>query len=215
MTTNPYPSRPYPVGVLKYPLPNGDDTNENIEAIRPYCLLEHGEPELLYSIPHILKQGGDYLNLGHGAGGSAMLLAQGLIDADLRGRVHSIDHFKMKTEDRVWGFQEAQKVIDDFNLSSMITLWKGYTSDFVDVQNPANTFGFYDLTFLFIDADHSYDGVRHDFVYYGSRVKKGGAVAFHDTNQEPSHRVISEYIEGYAHWQLIEHVNRIKVFQRV
>ncbi|MGG4553247.1 glycosyltransferase [Paenibacillus humicus] len=33
---------------------------------------------------------------------------------------------------------------------------------------------------LFVDGDHSYDGVVHDIVHYASRVVPGGIIAFHD-----------------------------------
>ncbi|MNJ36022.1 hypothetical protein D3C77_307930 [compost metagenome] len=33
---------------------------------------------------------------------------------------------------------------------------------------------------LFIDGDHSYDGVIHDIIHYASRVVPGGIIAFHD-----------------------------------
>lgn len=36
------------------------------------------------------------------------------------------------------------------------------------------------IDFLFIDADHSYYGVKQDFEMYGSLVRKGGMIAFHD-----------------------------------
>jgi predicted O-methyltransferase YrrM len=36
------------------------------------------------------------------------------------------------------------------------------------------------VDFLFIDADHSYDGVRNDFELYSPLVRPGGLVAFHD-----------------------------------
>ena len=36
------------------------------------------------------------------------------------------------------------------------------------------------LDFLFIDGDHSYEGVKKDFEMYSSFVKKGAIVAFHD-----------------------------------
>jgi predicted O-methyltransferase YrrM len=36
------------------------------------------------------------------------------------------------------------------------------------------------LDFLFIDGDHSYDGVKRDFEMYGSLVKPAGMIAFHD-----------------------------------
>ncbi|HTV54706.1 MAG TPA: class I SAM-dependent methyltransferase [Terriglobia bacterium] len=36
------------------------------------------------------------------------------------------------------------------------------------------------LDYLFIDGDHSYEGVRHDFEVYSPLVRRGGLVAFHD-----------------------------------
>jgi len=36
------------------------------------------------------------------------------------------------------------------------------------------------LDFLFIDGDHSYDGVKQDFEMYAPLVRPGGIVAFHD-----------------------------------
>ena len=36
------------------------------------------------------------------------------------------------------------------------------------------------LDFLFIDADHSYEGVKKDFEMYRELVGKGGIIAFHD-----------------------------------
>lgn len=37
------------------------------------------------------------------------------------------------------------------------------------------------IDFLFIDGDHSYDGVKKDFEMYSPLVNAGGLVAFHDT----------------------------------
>lgn len=36
------------------------------------------------------------------------------------------------------------------------------------------------IDFLFIDGDHSYEGVKKDWEMYGPLVQKGGIVAFHD-----------------------------------
>jgi predicted O-methyltransferase YrrM len=36
------------------------------------------------------------------------------------------------------------------------------------------------LDYLFIDGDHSYEGVKSDFEMYGPLVRKGGLIAFHD-----------------------------------
>lgn len=36
------------------------------------------------------------------------------------------------------------------------------------------------LDYLFIDGDHSYEGVKQDFINYSPLVKKGGLIGFHD-----------------------------------
>jgi len=36
------------------------------------------------------------------------------------------------------------------------------------------------LDFLFIDGDHTYEGVKKDFEMYSPLVRRGGVVAFHD-----------------------------------
>lgn len=39
--------------------------------------------------------------------------------------------------------------------------------------------------FIFIDGDHTYDGVRNDFNRWGLMLRSGGVVAFHDTVKTP------------------------------
>jgi predicted O-methyltransferase YrrM len=41
------------------------------------------------------------------------------------------------------------------------------------------------LDVLFIDGDHTYDGVKQDFEMYSSLVREGGVIAFHDINGGP------------------------------
>jgi predicted O-methyltransferase YrrM len=45
------------------------------------------------------------------------------------------------------------------------------------------------LDFLFIDGDHSYEGVKRDFVLYAKLVNAGGMVAFHDIVPGPANKV--------------------------
>jgi glycosyltransferase involved in cell wall biosynthesis/SAM-dependent methyltransferase/predicted O-methyltransferase YrrM len=49
------------------------------------------------------------------------------------------------------------------------------------------------IDFLFIDGDHSYDGVWQDFKMYSSLVAPGGLIAFHDISQNPA-----EWTKGVA-----------------
>jgi predicted O-methyltransferase YrrM len=45
------------------------------------------------------------------------------------------------------------------------------------------------LDFLFIDGDHTYNGVKTDFEMCSKLVKKGGIIAFHDTVPGPPENV--------------------------
>lgn len=47
------------------------------------------------------------------------------------------------------------------------------------------------IDFLFIDGDHSYEGVRGDFNLWGPKVKKGGMIVFHD--------IVGADISGYKY----------------
>ena len=44
------------------------------------------------------------------------------------------------------------------------------------------------IDFLFIDGDHSYDGVRLDFEFYSPFIKPGGMIAFHDIVEDNESR---------------------------
>jgi cephalosporin hydroxylase len=45
-----------------------------------------------------------------------------------------------------------------------------------------------ELDFLFIDGDHTYEGVRADYEMYRGFVRKDGFIAFHDINDSMFHR---------------------------
>lgn len=43
-----------------------------------------------------------------------------------------------------------------------------------------STLGERQIDFLFIDGDHTYEGVKQDFITYSRLVRSGGIIAFHD-----------------------------------
>jgi predicted O-methyltransferase YrrM len=67
------------------------------------------------------------------------------------------------------------------------------------------------LDYLFIDADHTYDGVRQDFQAYGPLVRSGGLIAFHDivTHKKETQceveRFWNEIKRQYRHQEFIEY----------
>jgi len=61
------------------------------------------------------------------------------------------------------------------------------------------------IDFLFIDADHSYEGVKKDFKLYSDFVRKSGLVAFHDILDECGvDKFWSEVRLHYRHMEIVE-----------
>jgi predicted O-methyltransferase YrrM len=65
------------------------------------------------------------------------------------------------------------------------------------------------LDFLFIDGDHTYEGVKKDFQMYSPLVRKGGLIAFHDICKGPpesageANKFWNEIKYAYAHQEII------------
>jgi methyltransferase family protein len=70
------------------------------------------------------------------------------------------------------------------------------------------------IDFLFIDGDHSYDGVRLDYEMYGPLVARGGLIAFHDVLPHPHkpevevERFWREIRGDFRHIQLLDAYDR-------
>ena len=65
------------------------------------------------------------------------------------------------------------------------------------VELVAATLGHAPIDFLFIDGDHTYDGVKRDFELYLPLVAKGGMVALHDIHPRPE----EPRIEVWRFWE--------------
>jgi cephalosporin hydroxylase len=59
-----------------------------------------------------------------------------------------------------------------------------------------------ELDFLFIDGDHTYEGVRADYEFYSGFVRKSGWIAFHDINDTVFHR--SQNVGVSRLWQELQ-----------
>jgi predicted O-methyltransferase YrrM len=70
----------------------------------------------------------------------------------------------------------------------------------------------HELDFLFIDGDHTYEGVREDFLMYSQLVREGGLIAFHDVAESGGsrevHRLWSELKPNYEHEEFIHQTGR-------
>jgi hypothetical protein len=72
----------------------------------------------------------------------------------------------------MWKFKLRERV----NGKSKIIMGNSHN---LKVRQKVKLFRPFDL--LFIDGDHTYSGIKADYLLYNSLVKKGGVVAFHDS----------------------------------
>lgn len=70
----------------------------------------------------------------------------------------------------------------------------------------------HELDFLFIDGDHTYEGVREDFLMYSQLVRESGLIAFHDVAESGGSREVqrlwSELKPNYQHEEFIHETGR-------
>ncbi len=182
-----YKNRGVPVGQIGY----------NVHgSIWKGAAIEDGEEEFIFDCPRLVG-GGSCINLGDLNGGSAILLAQGLQQNNLDGYVYTVDNYSEQSKKNAIINMERAGVKDRIDILNMRT----------DETEFAGTY-----SFIFIDADHSYEGVRADFLSYSTILKEDGLIAFHDTNQTATNKVIEEFVT--KDWELQFWVNRIKAFSR-
>ncbi|MGI8423835.1 MAG: class I SAM-dependent methyltransferase [Chloroflexota bacterium] len=78
-----------------------------------------------------------------------------------------------------------------------------------------------DVDLVFIDGDHSYEGVRNDFERFGRRVRAGGAILFDDafderhfaTHSDTVGRLVREIVSG-SEFRLVTAVDRLAQVDR-
>jgi len=81
-----------------------------------------------------------------------------------------------------------------------------------------------EIDFIFIDGDHSYEGIKKDWADWSKKIKPGGIIALHDTSI-PSHnktiaelgsyKYFNEIIKNDIQFIIKETVDSLNVLQKV
>ena len=164
---------------------------------------------------------GNYLEIGVFHGRSTLCIAEGVRDSGFDSHLTSIDAFDLtdrirrdsdadkdgKLANKSYAaegrFEEVKEVIEERGFSEYVTVVRSFSID--AVQNYQNT----KFNFVFIDADHSYEGCKSDFEAWSPLVVPGGEIAFHDSNYEAVQRVIDE-----SGWEVVAAVDQLKVIRK-
>ncbi|MBI3316617.1 MAG: class I SAM-dependent methyltransferase [Candidatus Omnitrophica bacterium] len=77
--------------------------------------------------------------------------------------------------------------------------------------------------FIFIDADHSYEGIKSDWEDWSPRIEKEGIIALHDTQvpdhdasiaQLGSYRFFQEHIRQDARFEILKQTDSLSILKR-
>lgn len=87
--------------------------------------------------------------------------------------------------------KSVKSLIESNGLEERVFLHRSFT------ENACGSFEDESLDFIFIDADHSYEGVKKDITLWSPKVKTGGYIVGHDIDWEGVKRAVEELIPEY------------------
>lgn len=112
--------------------------------------------------------GGDYVEIGRFLGGSTCIIAQALSLLDNNSRFHSFDPLLPDV---------VGEILAKNRLADKVTLHKTGSREGFAQSAALFPDG---IDFLFVDGDHSYNGVLNDLTTWATLLKKGGILVMHD-----------------------------------
>jgi len=138
--------------------------------------LRADERERLYQLAKDVPADGMMLNIGIEFGASMVCLREGSRKALLIGLDIDVSVIQPETKKFLAQFDT---VIDEINSQEFLGMIRSF-----DI--------------IFVDGDHSYDGVKADIALFAPMVKPGGVIAFHDCHawSDPSVPASDSWVEG-------------------
>ena len=155
------------------------------------------------------------VEIGTKKGGSFFIWARylrpkHLISIDLPGGIHGGGFVKQKIPFMKYFLADLK--------DSSISIILGDSHSAVTLEKLQTILNGNEIDFLFIDGDHTYQGVKSDFEMYKNLVKKGGLIAFHDIVESEYHHKLDCYVDvlwneikkNYNHVEFIQNKNQHK-----
>lgn len=122
--------------------------------------------------------------------------ASEIISIDLPGGIHGGGY--PKTKQKFYQLFLSDQPQRKLHLFQMDSHQKGTLDKLIEILNDRL------IDFLFIDGDHTYNGVKLDFEMYGPLVRKGGIIAFHDIIPNTTAHEDAATIEVPRFWEEVK-----------
>ena len=165
------------IHLLKYivglEIPDSQTTKAEQEAIAKYA-----------------KSANSAVEIGVYEGVNTVIIANQLA---VSGKLFAIDPFFKGKLGICYHEQIAKHQVNKNSLTTKVQFISKLSFDaYNDVPN--------ELDFIFIDGDHSLEGIKKDWELFSIKVKKGGLIALHDTSI-PSHNSSVANLGSYIYFQ--------------
>jgi predicted O-methyltransferase YrrM len=162
------------------------------------------ERVLLYDEATLSFQNGVFLEIGSYVGASAVILAEAIrrkAEKNQHGKVICVDTWR--NDAMTEGNRDTWKefMANTNKWQHYIVPVKGHSNE---VELPCGG----PLDLVFIDGDHSYEGVKADANRFANLVRNGGRLIFHDQDRPGVARVIGEVLQGGG-WRVANSVQRM------
>lgn len=189
----------------KWPL--GKAEPPRFQRIEELSQLHNKEMDLLHHLATGLPVG-NIANLGHAEGGSVIIMAWALRNKEGGGSIESVDTFMDRGQ-----WRRVRRNLVRLGVRDLVELRRGTTVEWGDKFTKRKE----RFAGVFVDADHSYDGVSRDSECWRRLLMVGGWIAFHDTNQDFSHVAIENTIVKDKRFEEDKtlHTWSIRVFRRI
>ena len=151
-----------------------------------FAFLTIHEKQTLYRLARALPPNAQLVEIGSYLGGSSCCLAAGIMGK--QSELHCIDTFmadNVNSEDRHDTFTQFTANTQPY--AEAIRVHRGFSYDVVgEIAGP--------IDLLFVDGDHSWEGVTQDLKLYIPLMKTDGILILHDSAYPPVQRALKEIV---------------------
>jgi len=138
------------------------------------------------------RKRGIAVEIGSYLGASACMIGLGLSESGREGRLYCVDTWQNDAMSEGGRDTYAEFLDNTKRYANVIHPLRGSSAAM------ARTFG-EKVDFLFVDGDHSFDGVAADVQAWFPKLNRGAVVAFHDIGwAEGVQRVVAEHVKPIA-----------------
>jgi predicted O-methyltransferase YrrM len=173
----------------------------------------HGKSKKTSAEAHLLYRlaketgAGNKADVGVLYGHSTAVIAHGIQDSGETSNIYAVDLFGNLGENLHLIPSRLENYVQEQNLDKVqLYICKGDSSSWGwKLVAPFN--------FVFIDADHSEEGFRKDFLAWSRLIEKGGYLACHDCHMSTIDQVLREEIDPEK-WEQTHYIFTTKAFRR-